>query len=130
MVKNLSFILKFVLERLRNAVIAALVIGAIIYIAFGKKMSLNYQLGFVIGCINFTMLSFGSDKMLSSKPKAAHVTSFLFFTLRYILIAFVIIYFYMSIKANIFAMIVGLITINFSLVISTFLASFKSRKEG
>lgn len=131
MVKSLkSFILGFVLEKIRNAFIIAAIVGIVIFLTLDSKMVIDYILGFIIGCINFTALSHGSNIILSAMPKAPHIINFLFFTLRYLLIAFAIIYFYTTANANLFAMIGGMITMNLSLIVTVLIGNLISRKEG
>jgi hypothetical protein len=115
-----SFIFKFILKKLKVCVAVYLLIGLLLYIAFGSKLFLEYSLGFVVGFANFALLSIGSDIILTIKPKRVRIMHFLFFTLRYLLIAYIIIQPVKYNNANIFALVGGLLTTNLSIALSVF----------
>jgi hypothetical protein len=130
MVKCLnSLMIKFVSQKLKVAVIIGVILGTILFIGFGKNIFMNYAIGFIVGCMNFVLLSLGMNLIVSNKPKKVRIIQFLFFTLRYLLIAYILIELVRSYNANIFAVAGGLLTNNAALTLWAFEKHFVLRKE-
>jgi hypothetical protein len=125
-----SFIIKFILEKLKIILVVGAIFALVIYIIFGSKMFLNFGIGLLVGCGNFILLSIGTDLIISARAITVRIIHFLFFTFRYVLIAYIIIQQIKLNNANVFAMTGGLLTTNLALVLHAFTKHFLSRKEG
>jgi hypothetical protein len=125
-----SLIIKFVLEKLRIMVIFGTFLAVVLFVAFGKNIFVDYTIGFVTGCVNFVVLSIGTEMIVSGKPKKLRIIHFLFFTFRYLLIALILIELVRSQDANLFAVAGGLLTNNLALILYTFGKHFFQGKEG
>lgn len=125
-----SYLLKFLKQKLMNAVLLGIIIGSILFILFGKEMLVNYFVGFLIGVLNLVFLTLGCELIISFKPLAARIAHLLLFALRYIAIASFIVYYYWHKNANIYAVIGGLLVMHISIFISEMKKYLFFGKEG
>lgn len=125
-----SYILKFLITRLRDALIVGLIISITIFIFFGENISIQYVFGLLLGIFNFVLMTKGLDLIISLRPMSARIMHFLFFTFRYIAITLVIVLFIQHRNANAFVVVGGLLTMNVSIFIMETKKHLLSRKEG
>lgn len=128
-----SKLIDFILEKTKVFLIVSLFIAAIIIIFFGFRMGINYYSGFFIGVLNFICLSIGSSRIIVSpveKKKKSSFEQFLFFVLRYIIVAGLLVALVKYQDANVFALVIGLLTIHIALLISAIPHYIGKRKEG
>lgn len=94
--------------------------GILLYLIFGEKIFLSFDIGFILGCLNFITLAYGINSMMNLSPGRAKNAHLFTFVIRY---AFVVLVFAFMVKyknANIFALTLGLISINTSIKIRAF----------
>lgn len=116
MLKNSMF--NFLFQQLKIAVIIALAITIVLFLTLKGEICFAYFVGFLMGCINFVLLSLGSDIILNVRPRGASVINSLFFALRYLIIVLVTIKFVTLNHGNIFALVGGLITMHVAILVS------------
>jgi hypothetical protein len=125
-----TVIYKFLFNRIKNSIILGLIISIIIIIFFGKNILNQYFLGFLLGVLNFSILTLGIDLILYLKPLTARIFHFLFFTIRYLAIAIVIALFITRKHGNAFIVVGGLLTMHLSLFMTEMKKHLLARKEG
>jgi hypothetical protein len=125
-----SYLLVFFKEKIINAVILGTLIGMVILISLGDKIFVNYIAGFLTGVLNLVFLTIGCEIIISFKPLVARIAHFVFFALRYIVIALFIVYYYLHKDANIFAVIGGLLVMHTSIFVFEMKKHLFSGKEG
>ena len=124
------YVFKFLFNKLRNALLIGSIISSIIFVIFGKNIFEQYWVGLLIGVFNFALLTIGIDLILLLRPLLARVIQFLFFTLRYIAIAFVVVLYIIHKNANAFIIVGGLLTMHFSIFAVEMKKHLLFRKEG
>ncbi len=125
--------LEFILSKTKIFLIVSIFIAAITIIFFGFNMGLNYYYGFFIGVLNFIGLSIGTSKTIENATKGSSSgkrNQMVFFILRYFLVAGLLIISIKYLNANVFALVIGLLTIHMSLLISAIPNYIEKRKEG
>jgi hypothetical protein len=125
-----TVIYNFLLNKIRNSIIIGLLILVILIIFFGRNILNPYLLGFLLGVLNFSILTLGLDLILNLKPITARIYHFLFFTFRYLAIALVIALFITRKHGNAFVVVGGLLTMHLSLFITEVKKHLFARKEG
>lgn len=124
-----KFIYGFIGDKLRTAVTFGLIISGI-FIFINFRFALNYFFGFLIGCTNFIGLSLGADYLLSRRPKRPGTVHFIFFTLRYAIVAYLIASMVIDKGGNPLIIVFGFITLNLSIKYSAFREYLIVKKEG
>ena len=119
--KNLKDVIsKLVYNSIKGSLLISAIIGLVFYLMWGLKVFTSFYIGFMIGCINFSLLSYGIYYMMSTKPVKAGFMQFITFTIRYLMIGII---FFILIKyknANIFALTLGFLVIKISIVLRAF----------
>lgn len=125
--------LEFIINKTKIFLIVSIFIAAIITILFGFNMGLNYYYGFFIGVLNFIGLSIGTSKTINNAAEGngnGKRNQTIFFFFRYFLVAGLLIISIKYLNANVFALVIGLLTIHMSLLISAIPNYIEKRKEG
>lgn len=120
----------FLIEKLKNSILTAIVFTAILAAFFRIDLAVAYVMGTIIGMANFCLLTVGMNLLLIIKVRFPLVIQFLFFTLRYLIIAYLAVNLILNYKENPFAVCGGLLTMNFSIFIFELLKTYRKRKEG
>lgn len=124
-----SFIFKFILDKVKISFLIALLITIAIYTIFDYNVTVAYIGGFLTGCMNFILLSMSSYIIILARPTGAKFINTLVFLLRYSIVAIITVKFVLHSHYNIFAIAIGLVTMNISIVFSTLLSSKKKRSN-
>lgn len=124
-----NYIYGFIGDKLKTALVAALIISGILMF-FNYRFSLHYFIGFLIGCTNFIGLSLGANYLLTARPRRSGIMHFLFFTLRYVIVAYLIATLVMNKGGNPLVIVLGFLTLNLSIKYSAFKEYFSAKKEG
>lgn len=128
-----SELIDFILAKTKVFLIVSIFIAVIIMIFFGFNMTINYYLGFFIGVLNFILLSVGSGRIIAkaavSKTKGS-MNQTLFFLLRYCIVAGLLVVLIKYQDANVFALVIGLLTIHIALLATAIPNMIEKRKEG
>ncbi|WP_048569526.1 hypothetical protein [Clostridium cylindrosporum] len=122
-------IVDLLIEKTKIAGVTSIFIGVISMICLGLEFGINYYYGFFIGILNFIFFSIGSYKLIDKGSGKAKTVQFLLFIARYVIVAIALSIAVTEFGANVFALFIGLLTINISLVISVIPVKFKKRKE-
>ncbi|MEG0371877.1 MAG: ATP synthase subunit I [Clostridium sp.] len=128
-----SNFIDFIISKTKIFSIVSIFIASTIILFFGLNMGLNYYCGFFIGTINFILLSVGSYRMLDNAAGGRASSKFeqsLFFTFRYFLVASILVICIKYLDANVFALVIGLLTIHIALLITAIKNNLSKRKEG
>lgn len=110
-------ILSLIRNNFKCTILIGVFTGILLYLVFGKKIFLSFDIGFVLGCFNFVTLAYGVNSMMNLSPGRAKNAHFFTFVIRYTFIAFVFILMIRYKNANIYALALGLISINTSIKI-------------
>lgn len=124
-----NFIYGFIGDKLKRALVAALFISGILMF-INYRFSLHYFIGFLIGCTNFIGLSLGANHLLTTRPRRSGIMHFIFFTLRYAVVAYLIATLVMNKGGNPLVIVLGFLTLNLSIKYSAFKEYFSAKKEG
>lgn len=128
-----SNLIDFILQKSKIFLIVSIFIAAIIIMFFGLDIVLNYYYGFFVGVINFIALSFGTVKIINDAAgngQNGKRNQTLFFVLRYFIVAALLVISIKYLNANVFALVIGLLTIHISLLLSAIPNYIEKRKEG
>lgn len=128
-----SELMEFVLTKVKEFAILSIFIAIIIIVFFGFRMGLDYYCGFFIGVLNFIGLSIGSDINISrgtGSNKSKSMGQSFFFLFRYIAVAGSLVLLIKYQSANVFALIIGFLTIHIALLKPIIPILNKKRKEG
>lgn len=128
-----SSLMEFISTKVKEFLILSIFMAIIIIIFFGFEMGMNYYCGFFIGVLNFIGLCIGSERIISSRTgsnKSKSVGQGFFFLFRYILVAGLLVLLIKYQGANVFALIIGFLTIHIALLKPIIPTLNKRRKEG
>lgn len=128
-----SKLIEFIFTKVKEFAIVSLFMSTITIIFFGLKMGMDYYLGFFIGVLNFIALSVGSSKIIlapSENNKRKSIGQSLYFFFRYFIVAALLVVLIKYQNANVFALVIGFLTIHISLLISGIPNFIGKRKEG
>jgi hypothetical protein len=124
MVKGLDkFIMAYIWSKLRIISLFGITFYLLFLNIYGTSAAGQYIIGFAVGSINFIILSVGFDITVSSRFKNAVFIQYLFFILRYLLIILAVSKLVMPEVIMIFAFGIGLLTNNFSIILSSWIGN-------
>jgi hypothetical protein len=89
-----------------------------------------YIVGFLSGCLNFTLLTLSISLITSTRYKKPILLQRLFFIVRYLLIVNILI---RTVKPSIIEIVLfcmGFLSVNFSVIISFYKSKLNTREEG
>lgn len=118
------------LQKLKVSFIVAAFIGLMIFMFSGARVFNSYLIGFLLGSINFLLLSIELNVLINKRPGRTAVIHFIFFVLRYALIFYFVYRAIIVKKSGLLSVFGGLITVYLSIVIYEFFKNRLHRKEG
>lgn len=118
-----SFIIKHLKYSLRIAIVSFLLL------IINQNYFLSYLVGYLVGILNFILLTIGTNLILNIRPKRVKTTQFVFFTLRIILIAYILARATLH-GYNVFFLFIGFLTMNISIRLNTLLQCRKEVSDG
>lgn len=122
-----KFISSFIIKHLKYSLRIAIV--SLLLLIINQNYFLSYFVGYLVGILNFILLTIGTNLILNIRPKKVKTTQFVFFTLKIILIAYILA------KAtlhgyNVFILFIGFLTMNISIRLNTLLQCRKEERNG
>lgn len=122
-------ILNIIIERLKSALLIFTVTLVLFYLFSGIDAVLEIIFGFAVGCLNFILFCIGAGFIINVRFRMGGLFQPLLFIFRYVIV-FLMIAAFISVKgADILNVFAGLITVNFSVIISSFINCAAKRKE-
>lgn len=122
-----KFVSGFIIKHLKYSLRFAIVSLALIFL--NKNFFLSYFVGYLVGILNFILLTIGTNFILNIKPKRVKTTQFIFFTLRIILVAYILARATLR-GYNVFILFIGFLTMNISMRLNTLLECRKEVSNG
>ncbi|MCX7951459.1 MAG: hypothetical protein N2594_05845 [Clostridiales bacterium] len=118
-----KFISSFIIKHLKYSLRFAMV--SLVLLIINKSYFISYFVGYIVGILSFILLTMGTNLILNIKPKRVKTVQFIFFTLRIILVAYILARATLN-GYNVFVLFIGFLTMNISIRLNTLL---KCRKE-
>lgn len=109
---------RLVFDTLKESSLIVAVMGAISCLVWGTHIFFSLCTGFMLGCTNFIILSFGIQLLMQKKPKYTAIIHFATFAARYLLVGFVFFELVKHEYSNIFALVLGFIVVYAGITLS------------
>jgi len=102
---------------------------SLLLIPLNFRLCIGYILGSICGCVNFYFQAKGAENVLGLSESRARLGVFKNFYIRYLVLAIILIIFVRFLKINIFALLVGLISIPLVLALEGLVSYKKEKRE-
>lgn len=104
-------------------------LASLLLIPLNCRLCIGYILGSICGCVNFYFQAKSAENLLGLGESRARLSVFKNFYIRYLVLAGVLFIFMKFLKVNIFALLVGLISIPLVLAIEGLVSYKKEKRE-
>ena len=104
-------------------------LASLLLIPLNFRLCIGYILGSICGCVNFYFQAKNAENLLCLSESRARLGVFKNFYIRYLVLASVLFIFMKFLKVNIFALLVGLISIPLVLALEGLVSYKKEKRE-
>jgi hypothetical protein len=122
--------IKYIIQRLRIGVIIATASLGVFFALNIWDDGICYLVGFLTGCLNFVILTLSISILTSRRYKKPVLVQRLFFIARYLLIVNILIRIVNPNVIEILLFCFGFLSVNFSVIISSYKFNLNTREEG
>lgn len=122
-----KFISSFIIKHLKYSL--RFVMVSLVLLIINKSYFISYFVGYLVGILSFILLTIGTNFILNKKPKRVKTVQFIFFTLRIILVAYILARATLH-GYNVFVLFIGFLTMNISIRLNTLLECRKEVSNG
>jgi hypothetical protein len=122
--------IKYIIQRLRIGVIIATASLGVFFALNIWDDGICYLVGFLTGCFNFVILTLSISILTSRRYKKPVLVQRLFFIARYLLIVNILIRIVNPNVIEILLFCFGFLSVNFSVIISSYKFNLNTREEG
>ncbi len=121
---------KYMIQRLRLGIIIATASLGVFFVLNMWEYGISYLVGFLTGCLNLVFLTISISLVTSTRYKKPVLVQRLFLIVRYLLIVNILIRIVNPNAIEIVLFCIGFLSVNFSVIISSYKFNLNTREEG